>query len=687
MISRDLLFEIGSEEIPARFVTWGLSELQRIAGEELKEARLECGEILTLGTPRRLTLLIKGLSLKQADLEDKVRGPKKAQALDAEGQYTKAALGFAGGKNVEAKDLIIENIEGVEYLYAVIRESGRNTAELLPDLLSRILKRLVFPKSMYWEDPSIRFARPVRWLVALWEDQVIPLSFGSVQSGRTTRGHRFMGASSVEIGAPSEYVEKLRNECVWVDPNDRRNAILAGIQAIEKEIGGKADIPAELLEENTQLVEFPVVFYGSFDPEFLDIPQEVLITSMQKNQRYFPVRDEKGRLMPNFIGVSNNKARDMAVVREGNERVLRARLFDAAFFWKEDQMKKLEERVPELGRVLYQEELGSVLDKSNRVRKIANWLVQEAGDPAFAADVDRAAFLAKADLVTSMVFEFPEVQGIMGREYAKKSGESDNVAVALYEQYLPRFAGDTLPSSKVGAFLGLAERADTLVAIHKIGLAPTGSQDPYGLRRAARCMNELIWGLELDIDIRKLLEFAAEELSVDSETLNKIMDFVRQRLQVQLREKGFGHGVVSLVVDSQGHRPLQALKMLKTLNEVSNTDWFASLILAAIRVRNLLLKTEEGQDAVQPEKFISPAENQLFSVLEQLTPQVTNAVDLHDWKKVNEILFELSPAINLFFDEVMVMDEDASVRRNRLAILAECKKLFDTIGDFGLLKN
>ena len=686
MISRDLLFEIGSEEIPARFVTWGLSELRRIAAEELEEARLECEEILTLGTPRRLTLLIKGLSLKQADLEAKVRGPQKAQALDPEGQYTKAALGFARGKNVEPKDLIIENVEGVDYLFAVIRESGRNTAELLPDLLSRILKRLVFPKSMYWEDPSIRFARPVRWLVALWEDQVIPLSFGNVQSGRTTRGHRFMGASAVEIGTPSEYVEKLRNECVWVDPNDRRNAILAGIQGIEKEIGGKADVPDELLEENTQLVEFPVVFYGSFDPEFLDIPQEVLITSMQKNQRYFPVRDGEGRLMPNFIGVSNNKARDMAVVREGNERVLRARLYDAAFFWKEDQMKKLEERVPELGRVLYQEELGSVLDKSNRVRKIADGLAKGA-DPSLAADVDRAAFLAKADLVSSMVFEFPEVQGIMGREYAKRSGESDSVALALYEQYLPRFAGDILPSSKVGAFLGLAERADTLVAIHKIGLAPTGSQDPYGLRRAARCMNELIWGLELDIDIRQLLKMAAAELSADTETLNRVMDFVRQRLQVQLREKGFGHGVVSLVVDSQGHRPLQALKMLYTLNEVSSTEWFASLILAAIRVRNLLLKTEERQEAVQPEKLISPAEQKLFSALQQLSPQVSDAVELHDWKKVNEILFELSPAINLFFDEVMVMDEDASIRRNRLAILAECKKLFDTIGDFGLLKN
>ena len=687
MISRDLLFEIGSEEIPARFVTWGLSELQRIAEEEMKEARLECEEILTLGTPRRLALWVKGLSLKQADLEAKVRGPQKAQALDAGGQYTKAALGFARGKKVQPEDLITENVEGVDYIFAVIRESGRDTAELLPDLLSRILKRLVFPKSMYWEDPSVRFARPVRWLLALWGDQVIPLSFGSVKSGRTTRGHRFMGASTVEIDTPSEYAEKLRNECVWVDPSERRSSISAGIQAIEKEIKGKADVPADLLEENTQLVEFPVVFYGSFDPEFLDIPQEVLITSMQKNQRYFPVRDAEGRLMPNFIGVSNNKARDMAVVREGNERVLRARLYDAAFFWKEDKMKKLEERVPELGRVLYQEELGSVLDKSNRVRKIANWLVKEAGDSTIATDVDRAAFLAKADLVTSMVFEFPEVQGIMGREYAKRSGESDSVAVALYEQYLPRFAGDTLPSSKVGAFLGLAERADTLVAIHKIGLAPTGSQDPYGLRRAARCMNELIWGLELDIDLRQLLEFAAEELSVDSETLKGIMDFVRQRLQVQLRERGFGHGVVSLVVASQGHRPLQALKMLHTLNEVSNTDWFASLILAAIRVRNLLLKAEEGQWAVQPEKFVSPAENQLFSALQQLTPQVTNAVDLHDWKKVNEVLFELSPAINRFFDEVMVMDEDLSIRRNRQAILAECKNLFDAIGDFGLLKN
>lgn len=687
MSSRDLLFEIGTEELPARFVTWGLSELQRVAAEEIAEFRLEYAEMTTLGTPRRLALSVRGLCEKQPDLEEKVRGPQKQQAVDAQGQYTKAALGFAKGRKVAPEDLITENVEGTDYLFAIVREAGRDTSELLPDLLSRILKRLAFPKSMYWEDPSVRFARPVRWLLALWGDQLIPLSIGSVQSGRTTRGHRFMGAPSIEINAPSEYAEKLRKECVLVDQNERRGIISTGIRAIEKEIGGHVDVPEDLLEENTQLVEFPVVFYGSFDTEFLDVPQEVLIASMQKNQRYFPVRDESGRLMPNFVGVSNNRARDMAVVRQGNERVLRARLCDAAFFWKEDQAKKPEDRVPELARVLYQEELGSLLDKSNRVRKIASRLVQEVGDSAIAADVDRAAFLAKADLVTGMVFEFPEVQGIMGREYAKKAGESDAVATALYEQYLPRFAGDTLPTSKVGAFLGLAERADTLVAIHKIGLAPTGSQDPYGLRRAARCINELLWGMELDVDLRQLLEFAATGLSTDAKTLDGIMDFVRQRLQVQLRERGFGHGVVSLVVASQGHRPLQALKMLQALDEVSGADWFTPLISSAIRVRNLLQKAEEDQGAVEPQKFVSSAERQLYSALQQLTPQVTSAVGQFDWKKVNEILFELSPSVNLFFDEVMVMDEDPSIRRNRLAVLAECKRLFDTIGDFGLLKS
>lgn len=686
MSAKDLLFEIGTEEIPARFMPKALADICQYAGEEFASAHIEHSRIKAECTPRRIVLAVEKLSAAQSDSVEVFKGPLKAQAFDDNGNPTKAAEGFARSKGVSAADLKVKEIGGAEYVVAEKIEKGQATESVLPQILDRIIRRLSFQKSMYWADPSVRFARPVRWIVALYGGSVIKVGFGNVESGNVSRGHRFMGAGSVVINDPSEYKRLMKENFVITDPEERKEMILAGIASVEKELGAKVEVDPDLLEENVHLNEYPVVFYGSFDKEFLEIPEEVLVLSMAKNQRYFPVRDKDGRLMANFVGVSNNIAKDMNVVREGNERVLRARLYDAAFFWKEDLQKSLDDLAAELRSVTYQEQLGSVYDKVQRTKKLALWLTEALSFGEWRPAVERAADIAKADLVTSMVYEFADVQGVMGREYARKAGEPEDVAMALYEQYLPRFAGDSIPSAPAGALIGIADRADTLAAIYKIGLEPTSSQDPYGLRRAARCINEIIWGFPLDIDIYLLLEKAASQFSIDKETLDRIRSFVRQRLQVQLREKGFRHEVVELVLQTISNRPLQAYRMAETLQKRSDEVWFTDLITAAVRVKNILNKAGSVPGEVDPSLLVEGAEKELYEKLLILEEEVTSAVDRCDWEKLASVLAELAPVIAGFFNDVLVMDENLSVRNNRLALLGKCSDFFLMVGDFSLLK-
>lgn len=686
MSAKDLLFEIGTEEIPARFMPKALADICQYAGEEFASAHIEHSRIKAECTPRRIVLAVEKLSAAQSDSVEVFKGPLKAQAFDDNGNPTKAAEGFARSKGVSAADLKVKEIGGAEYVVAEKIEKGQATESVLPQILDRIIRRLSFQKSMYWADPSVRFARPVRWIVALYGGSVIKVGFGNVESGNVSRGHRFMGAGSVVINDPSEYKRLMKENFVITDPEERKEMILAGIASVEKELGAKVEVDPDLLEENVHLNEYPVVFYGSFDKEFLEIPEEVLVLSMAKNQRYFPVRDKDGRLMANFVGVSNNIAKDMNVVREGNERVLRARLYDAAFFWKEDLQKSLDDLAAELRSVTYQEQLGSVYDKVQRTKKLALWLTEALSFGEWRPAVERAADIAKADLVTSMVYEFADVQGVMGREYARKAGEPEDVAMALYEQYLPRFAGDSIPSAPAGALIGIADRADTLAAIYKIGLEPTSSQDPYGLRRAARCINEIIWGFPLDIDIYLLLEKAASLFSIDKETLDRIRSFVRQRLQVQLREKGFRHEVVELVLQTISNRPLQAYRMAETLQKRSDEVWFTDLITAAVRVKNILNKAGSVPGEVDPSLLVEGAEKELYEKLLILEEEVTSAVDRCDWEKLASVLAELAPVIAGFFNDVLVMDENLSVRNNRLALLGKCSDFFLMVGDFSLLK-
>lgn len=686
MTKRNFVLEIGTEEIPSRFMPEALEGLEGFTRKALKEQRIAYDDMATYGTPRRLVLMIKGLSENQEDVVNEYKGPKWEQAFDSNGNPTKAALGFARSKNVDFESLQSKEVSGVKYAYAIVSETGNTTGEILPGIMKDIVGKLVFPKNMYWDNPSVRFARPIRWILCLLADQVVPFTYGDIESGRITRGHRFMGAKYIEIANSDEFMGRLFDNYVIVDQEKRKEKMLSGISAIEKELDGNADISSELIQENLFLVEYPVPFYGAFDKTFLEMPEEVLTTTMIHHQKYFPMRDNNGKLLPYFVGVSNNRATNMQVVREGNERVLRARLSDASFFWNEDRKEPLSSKIDQLKNVVYQEKIGSLYDKVMFTRTIASRLCENLGYQDLAKIVDRAAVLAKTDLLTNMVFEFPELQGLMAREYARQQNELEEVAIALYEQYLPRAAGDILPSQVPGAILGLSERIYNMVSCFKADLQGSGSQDPYGLRRASRCINEILWGLDLDLDIKVAVSSACRELGASDSVLGDIMVFFRQRLLMQLKEKEYTHEMVSMAISLIGNRPLQVFKLLDTFAAVQNEKWFTDLVTAAVRVRNILTKVAEQPSEINSVLLKEGAEEVLYKMVMEITPQVQNSVSCSDWKELTSLLSKLSPSITAFFDNVLVMDNDEQVRDNRIALLKKCNDLFTEAGDLGSLK-
>lgn len=691
MALRNVILEIGTEEIPSRFLPEALDSLERLARSALSANRLGFKDVRTYATPRRLVLSVRELDETQNSSTEVLKGPPLSSAYDSEGNPTRAALGFAKSKGVDVNALCELEVDGVRYVAAEVHEESRRTLDVLPDLLRGLVEGLSFPKSMYWSDPGVRFARPIRWILALADDAVVPFEYGDVRSGRTTSGHRFMGQKVIEVRNAGEFLERLYDNNVILDQEKRRQKLEAAISLLKQDFEGdlEVEMDPELLEENLFLVEFPVPFIGSFDERYLEIPEEVLITSMKKNQKYFAVRSrDKGNALANvFIGVSNNRASDMRRIREGNERVLRARLEDAAFFWAEDRKRSLASNVERLKNVTYQEKLGSVYDKVMQTQKLALWICSRLGKDDLARLVDRAAYLSKADLVTRMVYEFTELQGVMGREYARHDGEDPRVALALYEQYLPRSASDTLPTDDVGAILGLAERVHIVVNCHKAGLEPTGSQDPYGLRRAARCINEILWGRCLDLDLGEAVREAALLNLVDQPTVERILAFLELRLLMQLKEKGYEHELATLALSVAGHRPLQALRLMEALNGVKDEPWFSGLMTSAVRVRNILNKAPDAEGVVDAALLDKPAERALHDEVARLEPMVGAALEARDWQALMELLAELSPVVSAFFEDVMVMDPDERVRANRLALLKRCNALFERVGDLGALKG
>jgi glycyl-tRNA synthetase beta chain len=687
MTTRDYILEIGTEEIPAGFVSWALEEILGIAKTEFETRRLNFDSMKSFATPRRIVLYVRDLAEKQEDLTEELKGPTWQQAFDANDLPTKAAKGFAKSKNVSVDDLQKRNVGGTDFAVAVLKKEGLPSAEVLKEVAPAVIRRLVFPKNMYWDETFVRFARPIRWILSLFGSDVVPFSYGTLEAGRVTRGHRFMGSRKIEIKSTDEYFGKLFDNSVIIDPEKRREKMLAGISAIEKEIAARAELDESLVEENLYLVEYPVPFAGRFDESFLEMPEEVLTTTMKHHQRYFPVRDEQGTLKPYFIGISNNRATNMAVVREGNERVLKARLTDAAFFWKEDLQIPLHRRVEKLKNIVHQEKLGSVYDRTMNIQAIAVALCDQNGWSDIRPFAERAAYLSKADQATAMVYEFAELRGVMGREYAKRSGEDERVALAIYEQYLPAYAGDVTPSDQVGAVLGIADRLDTIAGGFKASLEPTGSQDPYGLRRAARTINEIIWALELDLDLEAAARTAAAVYELDDPGVNGILDFLRQRLQNQVREKGYPHDLTSLALSVIWQRPLQVLRFLDSFAAVRDAEWFRGLVTAAVRVRNILARAEEPTGAPDEKLFVEDAERSLWNAVEEIRVPAEKAVAECEWEDLTRLLARLEPPVTAFFDDVLVMTDDEKLRHNRLSLLRQTENLFAAVGDLGVLKG
>lgn len=688
---RDLLLEIGCEEIPARFMTGGLKGLKEIAGKLFQDNRLTYREVLAYGTPRRLVLLVKGLAESQSQQEEKVKGPSKEAAFDRNGNPTKAALGFAGRLGLKVEELKIEKAGKKEHLVALRSIAGRKTADVLSTLLPDLLKGLSFPKNMFWEESRIRFPRPIRWILCLYGSEMISFSYGSLQSGRETRGHRFLAPAPVTVRDPEHYFACMEESEVVLDQNKRKKLIEEGVKSAAAAHKLEAFIDPSLLEEVNYLVERPEALFCSFPEKFLELPREVLVTTMQHHQRYFPVEDSEGRLSPHFIAVSNNGAAQSATVRGGNERVLKARLADAQFFYEDDLKTPLEKQVIKLKSILFQEELGTVYEKTERLVTLTEYLGNRL-DVLDRADKEaalRAAYLAKADLVTNMVGEFPELQGIMGREYALKSGERENVARAIYEHYLPRFAGDRLPATGAGALLALADKVDHLTGCFALGIRPTGSQDPYALRRQGLGLLQILLEHGFHLPLTELIRYALElykkkealqEMDLEDLTA-QIRDFILQRLRYLFQERGMDYDLVEATLGSSLDEIAPLWKRVYFLQANRENEYLMQAAAAYTRAANLARQAPAGE-SVNEKLLLEEAEKKLFSCYTASKEKIGRAVEEDNFGQVLAELAGLKAPLDLFFDQVLVMVEDNRIRLNRLALLQQIKELFQLLADF-----
>lgn len=682
-MTKNFLLEIGTEEIPAHVMPLILVQLKDLAEKYFKDARISAGEFQTLGTPRRISLLVKNVEENQADVEEEKRGPSVKIALDAEGNYTKAAVGFARGQKISPEDLITRD----GYVYAVIRESGKKTTEILQTLLPKMICDLNFPNNMHWGSLDFKFIRPIRWLVSLFGDEVIPFELANVFSGRISRGHRVLSQGEFTINSADSYVDDCEKNFVIVDQNQRRAMITAQIEAVAKERGGKAEISEELLEEVLYLVEYPTALSGDFEIKYLNLPPEAVITPMRDHQRYFPVKDLDGKLMPIFVTVRNGGRDYLDVVQHGNERVLKARLEDAQFFFNEDRKKNLDAHRAKLKTVVFQEGLGSMYEKTERLVKLAEKISDLLGEKISADDrknAIRAAELSKADLVTGMVTEFTELQGVMGREYAKLDGENAEVAVAIDEHYMPRFAGDSQPKTTAGKILSLADKIDNIVATFSRGLVPTGSQDPFALRRQALGIVNLLTAANWSIQLSEIVNLAMDLLKVTDEVgrekiQNNFAEFMKLRVKNVL-SPSTRYDVIDAIIDDIDDIYALTLKA-QAVEQFLNTPDAVKNVQSFVRVGNLAKKAES--DKVDEKLIDLEAEQVLYKAFEAVKIVAGELIDKKDFIGALDALKKLSAPIDSFFDSVMVMDENLEIRKNRLALLKSVDNLFAKIADFG----
>lgn len=686
---RDLLIEIGTEELPPRSLQGLSGAFERLIAEALKEARLGSEAIRSFATPRRLALVIDGLESAQSDTENTRLGPAVSAAFDDAGQPTPAAKGFARSCGVEIEQLGRSEKDGVEKLSHTEQRQGQATAELLPDIISKALDSLPIPKRMRWGSSRHEFVRPLQWLLVLFGDKVVDMTLMGVESDRFTRGHRFMSVEPIRINEPAEYVDALEDAGSVIPGFDkRREMIREQIEELAEQSGGRALLDASLLDEVTSLVEYPVALVGEFDESFLEIPAEALVLSLQSHQKCFCLENSEGELLPRFIAVSNLASKDPQQVVDGNERVIRPRLADARFFFETDKKTTLESRLPALGKLKFQDRLGSVLDKSRRVSLLARWIGEQLkADPEACA---RAADLAKADLLTLMVNEFADLQGLMGYYYALHDGESEEVARAINEQYQPRQAGAALPETQTGAVLAIAEKVDTLVGLFGIGEPPTGSRDPFALRRSAIGILRILVEKQLDLDIRACLQKSCESyegIELEEGTVQGAFDFIMERFKAWYADEGVETGIVQAVLAVAPVRPLDFHRRVQAVSEFANLEEAEALAGANKRVSNLLAKQNSGDSTlkVNEELLQEEPERALFSQLRDASREVDPLFASGDYSQGLQRLAGLRTAVDSFLDDVLVMSDDEKLRNNRLALLAELRALFLRTADISHL--
>ena len=673
-MAKDLLFEIGTEEIPARFMPGALAQLAENAAKALNEARIAYAELKTYGTPRRLALIVTSVAQMQADQVTRKKGPSAKVAFDAAGQPSKALEGFARSSGVTVADLV--NEEG--YMYAVLQETGKPVAGLLPGLLLQLVETQNFPKNMRWGDLDFKFVRPIHWLVALYGQDIVPISVAGITASNVSKGHRILGSDRIEIANAAEYQAKMAANFVIVDQEQRRELIRCQVEAIALQQGGTATIDDELLEEVLYLVEYPTALCGSFDEKYLELPSEAIITPMREHQRYFPVFSKDGRLQPVFITVRNGGTDHIDNVRHGNERVLRARLADARFFFEEDRKQPLIDRVAKLKTIVFQEGLGTMYDKVQRLRKLSVLIGTMMGlDAAQLAEVDRAAELAKADLVTGMVCEFTELQGVMGREYAKLSGESGAVAEAVFEHYLPRFAGDILPQTPAGRAVAIADKIDNIVTTFSRGKIPTGSQDPYALRRQALGVVNIQIDGKLSLSTVDIVLAALDLIEIKDEVkriqiLMAMNEFFRQRLNVKnvLGDAGIRHDVIEAVLSAGNNNVYQVWLRANAIMTPEGMSAMEKAVEGFTRAANLAKKCENQQaDQIDESLFEVAEEKALYAAYQSARTRIDGLTQKMDYVGALQVVAEISAPVDAFFAAVMVMVEDVKVRDNRLALL------------------
>ncbi|MBD1400198.1 glycine--tRNA ligase subunit beta [Pelovirga terrestris] len=685
-MSAELFLELGTEEIPAGFIPRALNDMENLLRQELEHARIPHGEVTTFATPRRLAISVAEVSSVQQRQELELTGPPARIAYDGQGQPTKAAIGFARTNGVEVADLKIVQTEKGDYLGISKIIEGGDTSDQLPEILTRVINKISFKKSMRWKDLDVRFARPVHWIVALYGGEVVPVTYGDLQSGNRSRGHRFMAPDEFRVTGVEDYVEQARQHHVMVDIAARRQLIEEQLHALADQLGGRINPDDELLQEVTFLVESPQALAGSIEAGFLQLPSELLITSMREHQRYFTLVDEQGTLLPHFITIANTQAVDPAVVVAGNERVLKARLADAMFFWREDQKTPLEKRLDALKKVVYQAQLGTSFEKVERFSELAAKLAEQFA-PDTLALTRRAALLAKCDLETGMVYEFPELQGVMGREYALLEGEDPRVATAIYEHYLPTQAGGVLPADDIGAFVSIADKIDTICGCFSVGLIPTGTADPYALRRNAIGILSIILDRGYALSIPELIARSVALLDNKrqrpaQEVVDDVVSFIRLRLVNQLAQQ-YPADVVDAVLSASFTVPVDALARIKALTTLKQRADFDLLSVAFKRVGNMV--KQQTDTRLDEQLLVESSEKDLYQQLQLVEQNVSVAIKRGDYVAALESVARLRKPVDAFFDDVMVMVEDASLRTNRLALLAAISTLFSGIADFSRL--